>query len=100
MSAKFITPQLKLIINEAARKCFGNLPIVNHRTGFKLLKQKPIGPMVTNYYLPNYDRQFKAVVPEFKTELEQRRSDQLDRFRRFGKGPPKKGQGKRSKKKK
>ena len=42
------TPAFKAIIHEASRQCFGNLPIVPYRTGFKLLKQKPIGPMVIN----------------------------------------------------
>ena len=94
------TPAFKAIINETARKCFGNLPIVPYRTGFKLLRQKPIGPLVTNHYLPENTRAFKSIAPDYMTELEERRTEALARLRRKGKGPPKKGQGKRATKKK
>ena len=99
-SIKRFTPAFLALIDETARKCFGNLPIVNHRTGFQLLKKKPIGPILAKYYTPDNTRSFKAIAPDYMTELEERRADSLDRLKRRGKGPPKKGQGKRSKKKK
>lgn len=55
---------------------------------------------MTNYYVPDDTRNFKLTAPDYKTELEERRIDALDRLKRRGKSPPKKGQGKRSKKKK
>lgn len=46
-----ITPALKELITETSRKCFGNLPIVNYRTGFKILRQKPTGPLAVQHYI-------------------------------------------------
>ncbi len=101
MSAlKKLTPAFCKVIDEAARVAFGNLPIVNYRTGFKLLKKKPIGPILTNYYLPDVTRAFRDCTDDFTTDIEDRRKDALDRLKRRGKGPPKKGLGKRASKKK
>ena len=94
------SPAMTIIIQEASRKVFGNLPIVPYRTGFKLLRQKPISPMAMNYYLPDYTSKIKAVAPDYMTEMEERRTDALARLKRRGKGPAKKGQGKRASKKK
>lgn len=99
-SLKKFSPEFLKLIDETSRKCFGNLPIVNYRTGFKFLSRKPIGPMVANYYVPDTTRALKSLAPDYTTELEERRADQLDRLKRRGKGPPKKGQGRRTKKKK
>jgi|Transcript_2974 small subunit ribosomal protein S33 len=93
---KGFSPAFGSLIDEAARKCFGHLPVVNHRTGFKLLKQKPIGPMMMNYYLPDMTKSIHNTVPDFKTDIMQRREEKLARLKRRGKGPPKKGQGKRA----
>lgn len=95
-----LTPAFKAVIDESARKIFGNLPIVNYRTGFKLLRQKPIGPIAVNHYLPDFERSFRDYTNEFDTEIEERRKDSLVFMRRRGKGPPKKGQGKRASRKK
>ena len=100
MSLKRFTPEFLKLIDETSRKCFGFLPIVNYRTGFQFLKKKPLGPLMTNYYVPDDTRNFKLMSPDYMTELEERRRDALDRLKRRGKSPPKKGQGKRSKKKK
>jgi small subunit ribosomal protein S33 len=100
LSIKPFSPALLSIIDEASRKCFGNRPIVNFRTGFKILKRRPIGPVINDYYIPNMAPMFRKVDPGFKTELEERRYEKLIKLRAKGKGPPKKGQGKRSKKKK
>mmetsp|Transcript_34330 Transcript_34330/g.34998 ORF Transcript_34330/g.34998 Transcript_34330/m.34998 type:complete len:104 (+) Transcript_34330:220-531(+) len=93
---KQFSPEFRTLIREAGRKCFGNLPIVNHRTGFKLLKRNPIGPLIVNHYLPDLESDFRAVAPDFQTDVEERREEKLIRLRRRGKGPPKKGEGKRA----
>jgi hypothetical protein len=46
-----ITPALKELITETSRKCFGNLPIVPYRTGNKLLRRKPTGPLAVQHYI-------------------------------------------------
>ncbi len=99
MASIKLTPAIKAVIAESSRVCFGNLPIVNFRTGFKTLKQKPWGSIAEQYYMPDYRKDFRKFSSNFKTEAEERRADQLVRFKRQGKAPPKKGQGKRSKKK-
>ena len=75
-----ITPKLKAIIAESARVCFGNLPVVNFRTGFKVLKQKPWGAIAQQYYMPDYRKDFRKLSSNFKTELEERRAEQLVRY--------------------
>lgn len=97
---KPLSPAFKAVINESARKLFGNLPIVNYRTGFKILKQKPLGPIHTSYYMEDTAAPFRAIAPGFRTDQEERRDLALKMLARRGKGPPKKGQGKRAMKKK
>lgn len=94
------TPAFQALVDESARKIFGNLPIVNYRTGFKLLKRKPIGDLVTKHYLEDKTRPFRDYTEDFDTEMEERRREKLDRLRFRGKSPPKKGHGKRASKKK
>ena len=100
LGGSLLNPALKALIKETSRQVFGNLPIVNYRTGFKFLKQKPTGPMAVHYYIPDGAKGFRAFAPDFLTEQEERRQDALVRLRRRGKGPTKKGEGKRAKKKK
>lgn len=97
---KKLTPSFLKVIDEAARVCFGNLPIVNYRTGFKYLKRNPLGNYAINHYLPDYTRQFRDNTSDFDTALEERARDRLARLKFRGKSPPKKGQGKRASKKK
>ena len=99
-ASRGFSPAVRALIAESARLTFGNLPVVNYRTGFKYLKQKPTGPMAVNYYVPDGARGFRQFAPDFLTEQEERRQDALVRLRRRGKGPTKKGEGKRAKKKK
>ncbi len=94
------SPSFLAVIDNTARNIFGNLPVVNHRTGFKLLKQKPIGPLLMNHYPMNIERPFRNILDDYQTELEQRREQALAKLKRKGKGPPKKGQGRRAAKKK
>ena len=95
-----LTPAFRQVIKASADKVFGNLPVVTFRTGNKLLARKPLGPLAVNYYTQEnkLDREFKRMDPMFKTDLEDRRHLALDKLRRKGKGPPKKGQGKRASK--
>mmetsp|Transcript_28014 Transcript_28014/g.39877 ORF Transcript_28014/g.39877 Transcript_28014/m.39877 type:complete len:106 (+) Transcript_28014:3-320(+) len=97
---KKFSPAFIAAIDESARKCFGYLPVVPHRTGFKLLKRRPIGPLAINHYLPDYTKGFRKETNDFSTDLEDRRAEKLARLKRRGKGPPKKGKGKRAMKKK
>ena len=97
---KAFTPAFLQVVDETARKCFGNLPIVDYRTGFKLLRRKPIGPLVMNHYPMDIERPFRNLLDNYQTELEQRRENALIRLRRRNKGPPKKGEGRRAAKKK
>ncbi len=99
LTAKFSQNMLALI-DESARKIFNNLPVVPYRTGSKLLKQKPYGPIWASYYnADNVADGLRTVSPGFKTELEERRLSALNKAKKAGKGPPKKGQGKRASKK-
>jgi small subunit ribosomal protein S33 len=94
------TPAFKAAIDTASRRIFGNLPITNTRTGFKVLQRKPIGPLAINYYPADAERPFRNTLDDFATDLERRRVEALYRLKRRGKGPAKKGQGKRASKKK
>lgn len=99
-NAKKFSPAFLSIIDESARKVFGNLPIQNFRTGFKYLKRKPLGDIMTKHYLTDQTRPIRDITEDFETDLEERRREKLDRLRFRGKGPPKKGHGKRASKKK
>ena len=94
------TPSFLALVDESARKCFGNLPVETYRTGFKYLKRKPMGPLADMHYLPDSTRGFRNIMKDFNTEEEESQFERLDRLRRNGKGPPKKGHGKRASKKK
>ena len=91
-----LNPALKIHIKECGDRIFGNRPIVPYRTGFKYLLQKPYGSIAMNYYMKDSTKHFKKMSPEFETEEGDRRVEQLHRMRRKGKGPPKKGAGKRA----
>jgi small subunit ribosomal protein S33 len=85
-------------LKEASIQIFGNLPQLNPplRTGNKVLRKKLVGPLFDR---PN-DQPFEDVMrkefPDFLTEKEERRRAKLSYLRRRGKGPPKKGEGKRA----
>jgi small subunit ribosomal protein S33 len=94
------TPAFAALVDETARNVFGHLPVVNYRTGFKYLKRKPMGDIITKHYIPDSGRQFRNVLYNYTTERQDIRKDQLMKLRVRGKGPPKKGHGKRAQKKK
>jgi small subunit ribosomal protein S33 len=96
MSLGRFSPAMKVLIAESAARIFGNRPVVPYRTGFKYLTQKPTAPTAVEYYVKDPTKLFKKASKDFATDLEDVREEQLRRFRRKGKGPPKKGQGKRA----
>lgn len=98
LTSKFTQRFLK-IIDESARNVFGNIPTSNFRTGAKILKRKPYGPIWNSYYPEDSSRAIRNLNPDFQTELEERRLAALAKAKQVGKGPPKKGQGKRVTKK-
>jgi hypothetical protein len=98
MSRRFSARTLA-VIDESARLVFGNRPVLPYRTGFSVFKRLPYGPIAANYYVPNMAPQFRKFgASDFKTDLEERREEKLMRLRAKNKGPPKKGEGKRAKK--
>jgi small subunit ribosomal protein S33 len=94
------TPKFVAAIAESSRVIFGNLPVVNYRTGYKILQQKPIGPLVMSHYPVDISKPFRGMLDNYQTEAEQRRTNALNKLKRKGKGPPKKGQGRRAGRKK
>lgn len=92
------SPRTLAAIDEAARVVFGNRPVVPYRTDFKMFKRVPYGAVAQHYYVPDMVPTFRKYAPDFKTDLEERREEKLVRLRARNKGPPKKGEGKRAKK--
>ena len=81
---------------EFGRKVFGNaMRVTGERSGRKLLMSSLKGPAVMSWYGPQLVKDERFVDPDHVT-----RKVKLDRLKRRGKGPPKKGQGKRASKKK
>mmetsp|Transcript_15198 Transcript_15198/g.44111 ORF Transcript_15198/g.44111 Transcript_15198/m.44111 type:complete len:95 (+) Transcript_15198:54-338(+) len=91
----------KEAVRKVVREVFGivNLPGTNR--AHKTLKKGFMSPFDKRYYPEPIDKYARKAFPEgmrYTTELEERRLAKLDQLRRRGKGPPKKGSGKRSKK--
>jgi len=74
---------------------FGTLPNKNIRTGHNVLKKRFTGALDLRYYPEKMDSVARKVYPSYTTELQERRLEKLDTLRRRGKGPPKKGSGKK-----
>jgi small subunit ribosomal protein S33 len=100
MSGLKFSPVIKALIADAAKKCFGELPIVQQRTGNKILRRKPYGPIAEKYYPEDLTHRFRKAVPGYLNEQQERRIEAINRLKRRGKGPPQKGKGKRALKKK
>jgi len=89
----------QLAIQEIRRDIFGHAPVLNMRSGFQELKKPHTGPYLARYYFDNkIDDAARKCVPGYTTDLQDRRATKLFNLRRRGKGPPKKGSGKRAKK--
>jgi len=85
----------KKIALVAARIFQTALNDTNAPTGRKLLKKALVGPRLTSWY-PEGIRKMDML---FEDPEDKRRKVKLERMKRRGKGPPKKGEGKRAKKK-
>ncbi|XP_022890333.1 uncharacterized protein LOC111405606 [Olea europaea var. sylvestris] len=79
----------------ARARIFGHvLNPTGQRSPHKILRKKLIGEKVASWY--PYD--IKKDDPLVMARQEQERLNKLEMLKRRGKGPPKKGQGKRAKK--
>lgn len=80
-------------LTEARAKIFGHvLNPAGQRSPHKILRKKLIGDKVAGWY--PYD--IKKDDPLVMARQEQERLSKLEMLKRRGKGPPKKGQGKRA----
>ncbi|GAB4840866.1 hypothetical protein Ancab_021626 [Ancistrocladus abbreviatus] len=80
-------------VAEARARIFGHvLNPTGQRSPHKVLRKKLIGEKVAQWY--PYD--IKRDDPLVMARLEQERLSKLEMLKRRGKGPPKKGQGKRA----
>ena len=82
-----------------SRQIFGSLPITNVRTGNKILRRCLKGPKVVDWWHKPISAFDNKLTDYNELRLEDRNT-KLDKLRRRGKAPPKKGHGKRSAKKK
>jgi hypothetical protein len=95
-------PQLRKGIELVQRDILGHLP-KNHgvksppRTGYNRSIRQLQGVYLNQYYGESIDKYARMVQPGFLNEVEERRQIKLTQLRRRGKGPPKKGSGKRKK---
>ncbi|KAG0000677.1 hypothetical protein BGZ80_009349 [Entomortierella chlamydospora] len=101
MSTTQATSKLALI-NKISTAIFGNVYNPQGiRTGNKILRQRLVGPTINSYY-PNVKqiklREITKMVPEMNLidQGEKTRLEDLAERKKRGKGPPKKGQGRRS----
>ncbi|KAG7338653.1 mitochondrial ribosomal subunit S27 [Nitzschia inconspicua] len=86
---------------KARQDIFGHLPQLNlDRTGNKAAKKSFTGPYLEKYYPTSINVFARKVHEGWETEQEEYRRVKLMQRKRKGKGPPKKGAGSRSKKKK
>ncbi|GMN57802.1 hypothetical protein TIFTF001_026904 [Ficus carica] len=82
-------------VTEARARIFGHvLNPTGQRTAHKILRKKLIGEKVAQWYPDDLMRE----DPQLFARKEQLRLSKLEMLKRRGKGPPKKGQGKRAKK--
>ncbi len=83
-------------MKEKSRLIFGGQPWSPVSTGNKVLRRKLRGPLLE---MPNA-KPFKDIIrkefPDFLDEKEERRAEKLIELKKRGKGPPKKGQGRRA----
>nr|KAJ0204489.1 hypothetical protein LSAT_V11C500283090 [Lactuca sativa] len=80
-------------VNEARAKIFGHvLNTTGQRSAHKILRKKFIGEKVASWYPNDIQKEDPMVV----ARKEQERLSKLEMLKRRGKGPPKKGQGKRA----
>jgi len=97
-------PGLRFKIQKVQQEVFGYAPpsFQNQRTGFQTAKKQLQGVYLKQYYeahAPIDPHVRKVLGKDFKwvTDKQERRLEKLARLRREGKGPPKKGSGKKKK---
>ncbi|GAB4829473.1 hypothetical protein Ancab_019146 [Ancistrocladus abbreviatus] len=80
-------------VTDARARIFGHvLNPTGQRSPHKVLRKKLIGEKVAQWYPHDIKRDDPLVM----ARLEQERLSKLEMLKRRGKGPPKKGQGKRA----
>ncbi|KAG9451177.1 hypothetical protein H6P81_011142 [Aristolochia fimbriata] len=80
-------------VTEARAAIFGHvLNPTGQRSAHKILRKKLIGEKVASWY--PFD--IKKADPQIMARQEQERLSKLEMLKRRGKGPPKKGQGRRA----
>eukprot|EP00934_Nitzschia_sp_Nitz4_P001672 Nitzschia sp. Nitz4//scaffold86_size83305//46923//47328//NITZ4_005262-RA/size83305-snap-gene-0.169-mRNA-1//-1//CDS//3329559250//1672//frame0 len=84
----------------ARQDVFGHLPQLNTQSGHRLAKKSFTGPYLERYYPEPIGTYARKVFPGWESEEEEYRRVKLTQRRRKGKGPPQKGSGSRSSKKK
>mmetsp|Transcript_31989 Transcript_31989/g.36962 ORF Transcript_31989/g.36962 Transcript_31989/m.36962 type:complete len:92 (-) Transcript_31989:1670-1945(-) len=87
----------KEVLARVAKQIFGTTP--RHVRGKIDVDTPYVGAYLASYYQEPIENSVRKVIPGWTSELHDRRQIKLANLRRRGKGPPKKGQGKRSKKK-
>ncbi|GAX12070.1 hypothetical protein FisN_8Lh172 [Fistulifera solaris] len=94
------SPAIRKGIAQVKRDVLGHVPQLQERTGYQFAKKQLTGVYLNQYYTDPIAKSARQAIPGFMTELEERQQAKLVQRRRQGKGPPKKGSGARSKKKK
>jgi small subunit ribosomal protein S33 len=77
---------------EARARIFGHVIGNGLRSGHKVLRKKLIGEKLLGWY----ETPIQKLDPMYEDPKEKRRLLKLERLKRRGKGPPKKGHGKRA----
>ncbi|KAG0289878.1 hypothetical protein BGZ98_003663 [Dissophora globulifera] len=102
MSTSVATTGKLALLQKISTAIFGNVHNPQGlRTGNKILRQRLVGPTINSYY-PNVKqirlREITRMAPEMNLidQAEKTRLEDLAERKKRGKGPPKKGQGRRS----
>jgi len=90
----------KAEIEQVKREVLGHAPQLNIRTGYQMNKKQLTGVYLNQAYPDFIEKSARKVIPGFKSELEERKAQKLAEMKRLGKGPPKKGSSRASRKRK
>jgi hypothetical protein len=95
-------PFLKEKIQKIQTEVLGYAPpsFEHQRTGLRYSRKQLKGVYHMQYYdgNPDMDKAVRDIIPTWQNELQERRSEKKAYLKRIGKGPPKKGAGKKKKK--
>mmetsp|Transcript_12012 Transcript_12012/g.19930 ORF Transcript_12012/g.19930 Transcript_12012/m.19930 type:complete len:105 (+) Transcript_12012:80-394(+) len=94
-----LSPAAKSSIQKLQNEVFGTLPQLNIKTGYQQMKRMHRGTYIARYYPEPIEKSARLGTPGYLSAQEERRQEKLEILRRRGKGPPKKGSGKRQQKK-